>query len=106
MSIDLADLSNDELMILAARIDKEVEDRRKRQADDALKAAEAAAAEFGFSLSDLFPKGKSANVKTPAPAKYKNPSSNETWSGRGRQPRWFRAQIDAGASEESLRIPG
>ena len=37
--------------------------------------------------------------------KYRNPErSDQTWSGRGRQPRWFVAQLHAGNTVENLRI--
>lgn len=39
------------------------------------------------------------------PPKYVNPNnSKDTWSGRGRQPLWFRDAIAAGYSLESLLI--
>jgi DNA-binding protein H-NS len=37
--------------------------------------------------------------------KYRNPERpDETWSGRGKQPRWFVAQLSAGTTAENLRI--
>ena len=42
------------------------------------------------------PKGKAANV-----VKYSN-SAGDTWSGRGRRPRWFTEALEGGASQESL----
>ena len=40
-----------------------------------------------------------------AKQKYCNPSGkSQTWSGRGRQPRWFAAVIKAGKTERSLPI--
>lgn len=37
--------------------------------------------------------------------KYRNPTNRaETWSGRGRQPRWFAAAIKAGRKASSLLI--
>ena len=37
--------------------------------------------------------------------KYRNPERpDETWSGRGKQPRWFIAQLRAGNTAENLRI--
>jgi DNA-binding protein H-NS len=37
--------------------------------------------------------------------KYRNPERpDETWSGRGIQPRWFVAQLRAGNTAENLRI--
>jgi DNA-binding protein H-NS len=35
--------------------------------------------------------------------KYQNPNNpSETWAGRGKQPRWVRAQLDAGKKLEHL----
>lgn len=37
--------------------------------------------------------------------KFQNPTQPEqTWAGRGRQPRWFSEMIDAGMSVDDLRI--
>ena len=39
--------------------------------------------------------------------KYRNPSNPlETWAGRGRQPRWVRAQLRSGKRLDDLRIQG
>ena len=38
-------------------------------------------------------------------AKYRNPESpSETWSGRGKQPRWFVAALKAGHQPDEFRI--
>jgi DNA-binding protein H-NS len=40
-----------------------------------------------------------------AKPKYRNPKNpGETWSGRGRQPRWFAAAVRSGKKESSLLI--
>lgn len=36
--------------------------------------------------------------------KYQNPNGSETWSGRGKQPRWLAAQLRAGAKLEDFQI--
>ena len=37
--------------------------------------------------------------------KFRNPQNpSETWAGRGKQPRWFRAQLRTGKKLEDLRI--
>jgi DNA-binding protein H-NS len=37
--------------------------------------------------------------------KFRNPDNpSETWSGRGRQPRWLTAQIESGKQIEDFRI--
>jgi DNA-binding protein H-NS len=41
----------------------------------------------------------------PVSAKYRNPDRpSETWSGRGKQPRWLVAQIKSGKRMEDFRI--
>ena len=36
--------------------------------------------------------------------RYRNPETSETWSGRGKQPRWLKAAMEAGRSLDDLRI--
>ena len=52
--------------------------------------------------------GQNQNLRRPYPKvhqKYRNPERpDETWSGRGKQPRWFIAQLQAGNAVENLRI--
>src|SRR6185437_8267701 len=36
--------------------------------------------------------------------KYRNPAGSETWSGRGKRPRWFLAALKAGKKEKDLLI--
>jgi DNA-binding protein H-NS len=47
-------------------------------------------------------------VRRPYPAvlpKYQNPKNpSETWSGRGKQPRWLKAQLRAGKKLDDLLI--
>ena len=37
--------------------------------------------------------------------KYRNPQTSETWSGRGKQPRWLVAAMKSGHEIEEFRIP-
>lgn len=84
----------------------------KKEMRQAKKAAEKAAAKFGFKLADLTdgPARKQATpAKTPAkksrPAKYANPSDPSlTWSGQGRQPGWFKQAVAAGTDPKALEI--
>lgn len=38
------------------------------------------------------------------PPKYKNPDGEQTWSGRGAKPQWFKEALEAGFKEEDLLI--
>ena len=79
------------------------EDRTKAKARAEL---ETKARELGFNLAELFTaEALEKRTRAPATAKYRHPeNAAETWSGRGRQPRWFSAAIASGKTPEDLAI--
>ena len=93
-----------ELRELRERIDrvigkKQVDGRRELR-DEFRKLAE----EQGFTLAD-FAGGARGGKGRPVAAKYMNPAdSSETWSGRGRPPRWLAAKVKAGAKFEDFSV--
>lgn len=104
MTINLDELSLKELKALQSRIAKAIEEFGDRQRRAALAELEEIARARGFSLAELT--GASAPRKrAAAAAKYANPANSaETWSGRGRKPRWFAAALKAGKTPESMAI--
>lgn len=102
--MDLNALSLKELKDLQSQVAKAInsfEDRRKKEA---LIELEDKAREMGFSLAELTGLAP-VRKRTPATAKYANPSDpSDTWSGRGRKPRWFEAALRAGKRPEDLAI--
>ncbi len=102
-NFDLNEMSLDELKKLRKDADaaiKSFEDRKKKEA---LAALEAKAAELGFSLSDLT--GGAARGRKFTVPKYRHPDqADQTWSGRGRQPEWFKTLVAAGTDPEDLLI--
>ncbi len=104
MNIDLDAMSRKDLRKLGKDVEKALSTLEKRERKAALEAAEKAAAEHGFSLSDLagLKKGQS---KPKNPPKYRNPEDPEqTWSGRGRKPAWVNIAEAKGADLESYAI--
>ena len=100
---DLDAMSLDELKALKKDAEKAIESYEKRRKQEALAAAEAAAREKGFSLSELMD-GKAKGSKALSP-KYRHPDNPKlTWSGRGRQPAWVREALDAGQSLDAFFI--
>ncbi len=103
VKIDLGKLSLDELKSLKKDVDKAITGFKSRQRAEALKEVQAVAKKHGISVDELL--GKKGGKKAKAPAKYKNPANaSDTWSGRGRQPAWFKAAVSAGKAPESLEI--
>ena len=47
---------------------------------------------------------KRGKTKKPVEAKYRNADTDESWSGRGKMPRWLAAAEASGKSRESFRI--
>lgn len=104
MNIDLGSMSLKELKDLQSQVARAIsnyEDRKKKQA---LAELEEKARELGFSLAELT--GASAPRKrAPASAKFANPANAaDTWSGRGRKPRWFAEALAAGKRPEDMAI--
>ncbi len=105
MGLNLEKMSRNELLELRGDIDVALANAEKRERKAALEAAEKAAAEFGFSLSDLAD-GTSKSSKAPkSKAKYRNPNAPEqTWTGRGRKPQWVHDALNSGADISDLEI--
>lgn len=104
MSIDLHSLSLKDLKDLQSQVVRAIvsfEERAKRTVAAEL---EELAKLRGFSLSELV--GMTAPRKRAAAgAKYANPANpSQTWSGRGRKPRWFIEAIASGKQPDDMAI--
>jgi DNA-binding protein H-NS len=100
-------LSYNQLIELKDTIEATIAQRRAdEQAALKEKMAEMAA-EAGFDLEDVLPAkrgGKGKKGGTVAP-KYRNPKdTSQTWTGRGRQPKWLVAELEKGRKLESFLI--
>lgn len=103
MAIDLSQMTRNELLQLQKDVSKALEKAEQKAIQDARVAAEKAAAEFGFSLNELT--DSPTRKKTVGVAKYRNPSNPEdTWTGRGRKPRWMLDAIAEGVDISTLEI--
>jgi len=92
-------------------LEREIERTKQQGRTDAIEKIRALMAEYGLSASDLAGKagkssrGKSGKGKTgKVPAKYKDSSTGETWSGRGLQPRWLKAALAAGRKLDEFAL--
>ncbi|WP_420875302.1 H-NS family nucleoid-associated regulatory protein [Phaeovulum veldkampii] len=71
---------------------------------EALAELEEAARKMGYNLAELTAIF-SGKKRKPAAAKYANPANpSETWTGRGRKPRWMAAALAEGKSLDDLAI--
>jgi len=90
-----------ELKQQIAELERAAAAARKNETAHAIAQVQQLMSDYGLSIADIDTKSRSKNVKvgnTVAP-KYKNPETNETWTGRGRAPRWL-----DGKDKEEYRI--
>lgn len=108
MNIDLNTMSHKELEKLLVDVKAAMKNAQTRDRREALKAAEKAAAEFGFSLDELSGTAgskKGGKAKRPSVPKFANPAdASQTWTGKGRQPKWYVEAIEAGKKPADLEI--
>jgi DNA-binding protein H-NS len=102
---ELEVLGLEELEALAKEIEKAIKRREAENLVKAREAAEAAARQHGFSLGELVGSRSSRRSTPSSVARFRNPdNAAQTWSGRGRQPQWFKNALSSGRSLEDLAV--
>ena len=103
MAIDVSSLSEKQLKDLIRKahgriknFDKEKIGKVKAKVNALLKAE-------GVTFAQVYGKKRGGKTGKVAP-KYRNPNGTETWSGRGKRPRWFLAALKAGKKDKDLLI--
>jgi len=100
---ELDRMSLKELQELELKVKKARATVQDRSRTDLRKKIESMVADAGFKLGDVFG-GRGGKGRTVA-AKYANPDDpSETWTGRGRKPRWLNAKVQEGAKLERFLI--
>lgn len=102
--MNLEKMSLEELKTLRKQVDKTIDNFEERKKKEALDKLEKAARDMGFSLAELTGAGSNKPRRIVAP-KYANPDDqSQTWTGRGRKPRWVQEALDSGKSLDDLKI--
>jgi DNA-binding protein H-NS len=98
-----------DLLAQKAALEKQIADAQREERGNAIAKVRALMTEYGLSLADL---GTRAPSTAGAPrkssgkvaAKYRNPATGDTWSGRGLKPNWLRAALESGRKIEDFSI--
>jgi DNA-binding protein H-NS len=106
MAIDLKSLNHNQLSDLIARARARQEELVKEKASKLRDKINALVKAEGFGLDEVFGRaGGRGKARGKVKPKYRNPSDPaQTWSGRGKRPRWFHAALTAGKKEKDLLI--
>jgi DNA-binding protein H-NS len=104
---NLSDYKLSELKGLQAEIEKEIKARQQHEVTKGRKQILAIAQGLGISVEELLANGggKSKGNGKKVQAQYRNPADNgQTWTGRGRQPKWIAEGLSSGKSLDDFRI--
>lgn len=105
MAIELKRLNHKQLNDLIQRAESRKQELDSEQRAKVRAKVEALAQSEGYTIEELFGSRGRKKTRRKAAAKYRNPSNHaETWSGRGKRPRWFNAALASGKKEKDLLI--
>ena len=106
--VDLKSMSRKELEKLRKDVDAALQKVEARELKMAHDAAVKAVADYGFSLSDvtnMAGASRRGSAKSVSAPKYRNPTdASQTWTGKGRQPDWYKSEMAKGTDPQSLEI--
>lgn len=105
--IDLKDMTQEELEDLRVRIDRRMVELEKEKRVAALNAMREIAKDHGVSLEEMvkLASGSVSMSTSSLPAKYRDPENPaNTWTGRGRKPKWLVAALENGDDLKKFEI--
>lgn len=80
-----------ELLQQREALERQIAEARLREISQAVNEVRSLVAEFGLTAQDIFPtpKARAASSGNKVAAKYRDPATGKTWTGRGKAPRWL-----------------
>ena len=84
-----------ELIKQKEALEAQIANTRQAELVDAISKVKALVAEFALTQQDVFGGSKGAKKSSGSgkvAAKYRDPSSGQTWTGRGKAPKWIDGQ--------------
>jgi DNA-binding protein H-NS len=106
-SPNLEKLTTKELHDLSSRVADEIDRRKEAEKASIKQRIEELASKAGVSIQELYgvSRGRGAGKGGKVAPKYRNPENKmETWTGRGRQPRWLVAKLAKGGKLQDYTI--
>jgi len=80
-----------ELLAQREQLDKQIKEAVLREKAEGIAKAKLIIEEYDLTAADLFSR-KAGDARSPSgkvAPKYRNPSTGETWTGRGKAPKWI-----------------
>lgn len=105
---DITNLSVEELKRLQAEAEILIASKKDQEIEDAYSQVLSIAEKVGLSIEQLLEYGATKRKKTSRKSvepRYRSKANpTDTWTGRGKQPRWLVAELEKGAKLEDFLI--
>jgi DNA-binding protein H-NS len=88
-----------DLLSQKSEIERQISDARRQERNEAVAKVRTLMAEHGLTPADLVAKATGPRASTSGrkvAAKYRDPATGQTWTGRGLKPKWLAAALEAG----------
>lgn len=87
-----------ELLAQKAELERQIAETQRAERAAAIAQVRELMSQHGLTLADIGVRAANvaAPVRSKVPAKYRDPATGQTWSGRGLQPNWLKAALAQG----------
>lgn len=104
----MADRLSD-LLAKKAELEQQIIDLQRAERASAIAQIKSLMSQHGLTLADLGTRSTPAPAAKArsggkVPAKYRDPATGQTWSGRGLHPKWLKAALASGARLEDFSL--
>lgn len=97
--------SYNDLLNQIETLKRQAEEVRRQELKSVIDDIKTSMDKYGITLSDLQSAlGRGSKKKSTVAPKYRNPATGDTWTGRGRAPRWLADAEAGGKSRETFLI--
>jgi DNA-binding protein H-NS len=97
-----------DLLAKKAELEQQIIEIQRAERSAAISQVRDLMSQHGLSLADLSARAPTATAKTrtgaKVPAKYRDPATGQTWSGRGLHPKWLKAAMATGAQLSDFAV--
>jgi DNA-binding protein H-NS len=97
-----------DLLEQRAALEKQIAEAQREERGSAIAKVKALMTEYGLTLADIGTRSPSTGAPRKSSgkvaAKYRNPATGDTWSGRGLKPNWLKAALEGGRKIDDFAI--
>lgn len=83
-----------ELLKQREQLDRQIKEAAEREKSEGISKVKALIEQYGLTAADVFSRraGSTKSGSGKVAPKYRNPTTGETWTGRGKAPKWIEGQ--------------